>query len=129
MKGITFPKDYKKYMTISEVEAAKAMIAEQREEDETTVGWAEYAVREALKDTGDYLDRILEAKAEISGNSRVWNAYNLDSGKLDIWIEATARTERGFIIVGAYLSDIWQTGATPYKQHMWIRYFSEQKRN
>lgn len=129
MKGITFPKDYKKYMTISEVEAAKAMIAEQREEEETTAGWAEYAVREALKDTGDYLDRILEAKAEINRNCRVWNAYNLDSGKLDIWIEATARTERGFIIVGAYLSDIWQTGATPYKQHMWIRYFPEQKRN
>ena len=127
MKGITFPKDYKKYMTISEVEAAKAMIAEQREEEETTAGWAEYAVREALKDTGDYLDRILEAKAEISGNSRVWNAYNLDSGKLDIWIEATARTGNGFIIVGAYLTDIWQSGAVDYKGQMWIRYFQEEK--
>ena len=105
------------------------MIAEQREDEETTAGWAEYAVREALKDTGDYLDRVLEAKAEISGNCRVWNAYNSDSGKLDIWIDATARTEKGFIIIGAYLSDIWQTGATPYKQHMWIRYFPEQKRN
>lgn len=129
MKGITFPKDYKKYMTIAEVEAAKAIIAEQREEEETTAGWAEYAVREALKDTGDYLERVIEAKAEINGNCRVWNAYNPDSGKLDIWIDATARTEKGFIIIGAYLSDIWQSGATPYKQHMWIRYFPEQKRN
>lgn len=128
MKGITFPKDYKKYMTISEVEAAKAMIREQREDEETAVGWAEYAVREALKDTNDYLERVIEAKAEINRNCRVWNAYNPDSGKLDIWIEATARTDKGFIIIGAYLSDIWQSGATPYKQHMWIRYFSEENR-
>lgn len=125
MKGITFPKDYKKYMTISEVEAAKAMIAEQREDEETTAGWAEYAVREALKDTGDYLDRVIEAKAEINRNCRVWNAYNLDSEKLDIWIEATARTAYGFIVIGAYLTDIWGTGAVDYKHHMYIEYFTK----
>ena len=126
---VAFEKDYKKYLTIAEVEAAKAIIEEQKEDEETASGWAEYAVREALKGTRDYLVKVIEAKAEIAGNCRVWNAYNLDSGKLDIWIDATARTADGFIIIGAYLTDIWETGATPYKQHMWIRYFPEQKKD
>lgn len=76
MKGITFPKDYKKYMTISEVEAAKAMIAEQKEDEETAAGWAEYAVREALKDTGDYLVRVIEAK-ERSTETAVFGTHTI----------------------------------------------------
>lgn len=124
---VTLPKDYKKSMTIAQLEAAKAMIADEKDDAETASGWAEYAVREALKDTDDYLDRVIEASAKISGNCRVWNAYNLESEHLDIWIEATARTGNGFIIVGAYLTDIWQSGAVDYKGQMWVRYFPEEK--
>ena len=125
---VTMPENWKSIFTMDKVEIARRIIKQEREnDDETPKGWAEYAIREALKDSGDYLREILTAKAEIAGNCRVWNAYFEGSEQMDVWISAVARTADGFIEAHAYLSDIWQTGAVPYKEHMYIRYFREAK--
>lgn len=42
---------------------------------------------------------------------------------MDVWVEATAKTYFGFVEVGAYLSDIWNTGAVKYTEHMYIKYY------
>lgn len=115
---VTLQKDYRKIYTLDDLGRAKAIIAYEKENDEETPrGWAEYAIREA----GENAIEILKATAETARNCRAWNQYGDGSADMDVWIEATAETESGFVKIGAYLSDIWQSGATPYKQHMFIK--------
>lgn len=119
--------DYRKDFTLEDLDRSKQIIAFERDEDDETVkGWAIYAVREALKETTDTVSRVIEASAETAKNRRAWNEYFEGSEDMDVWISATARTECGFIEIGAYLSDIWQTGAKRYKHHMFIQYFAQE---
>lgn len=125
---VTMPENWKSAFTMERVEIARRVIKHEREnDDETPNGWAEYAVREALKDSGDFLREIITAKAEIAENCRIYDAYFEGSAYMDVWISAVARTANGFIEVHAYLSDIWQSGAVPFKEHMYIQYFKETK--
>ena len=118
---------YKDFYTVRDLERARAIIKEEKEDTETAKGWAEYAVREALGNTSDYLIEVLKADARTAKNRRAFDAYFEKSEDMDVWIRATAETRYGFIKVGAYLSDIWQTGAVKYKEHMHIEYFTEVK--
>ena len=124
---VTMPENWKQIFTMEKVEIARQIIKQEKEDTETPAGWAEYAIREALKDSGDYLSEILTAKAEIAGNCRINDAYFVGSGQMDVWVSAIAKTAKGFIEAHAYLSDIWQTGAMPYKEHMFIRYYAPAK--
>ena len=121
---VTFQKDYKNWLTVAEVEAARQIIREMKEDTSTAAEEAAAAIREALKDTRDYLDRVLEAEATICKNSRVWNQYGENTGMLDIWISGIAKTSWGFIEIGACLSDIWSAPAE-YKQHMYIKHLMD----
>lgn len=124
---VKLEKRYKEFYTINDLERAKEIIKQEKEDDdETAKGWAEYAINEALKGTWDYCMEILKAEAHTAKNCRVWNAYNDHSGDMDVVIEATAETQRGFIKVVAYLSDIWQTGANDYRNDMYVRYYKEE---
>lgn len=128
---VRLPKDYKRLFTLEQLEQAKLVIsAEKDDDDETAKGWAEYAIREALKDESDYLVEVLKADATVAGNCRIWNQYGFPaddraSGYMDVWIEATAETTEGFIKIGAYLSDIWQSGAVDYRNHMYIKRYGK----
>lgn len=122
---VTLEKNYKEYYTLADLEAAKLVITSEKEDEETPKGWAEYAVREALKGKCDYLNHVIEASAETARNSRIWEQYGEGTKNFDVWISATAETDNGFIKIGAYLSDIWQTGATDYRNNMFIQYFKE----
>ena len=117
---INFGKDYKRIFTLEDLDACKIVKAFAKEDETNIKEWAEYAVNEAVKGS-DYCVKVLEASAEYARNRRAFHAYGDGSGKMDVWISATAKTSRGFIEVGAYLSDIWQTGATAYKEHMYIQ--------
>ena len=112
--------NYKKWYTIEDLERAKMVIACEKDDEETAKGWLEYAVREAMKHSSGYLERGLEAEAHTARNCRAWDAYDNGSGNMDVWIKGVAKTSCGYIEVGAYLSDIWQTGAVEYKHHMYI---------
>lgn len=114
---------YKEVYTLSDLERAKRVIAIEKDDEETPKGWAEYAVREALRGTDDYLVRVLEASAKTALNIRVWDAYGEGTQNMDVWVRAVAKTGHGFIEVGAYLSDIWQTGSVPYDGHEYIKYY------
>ena len=119
---------YKDYYSIADVERAKAVIKYEKDNDtETAKGWAEMAVIEALKtiDGRDWHMETLKAEAHTSRNRNAWNVYGEDTQQMDVWIDATARTGKGFIMVGAYLSDIWQIGAEEITDRMYIRYFTE----
>lgn len=119
---VTLEKEYRQRYTLEDLDRAKAVIAYEKENDEETVkGWAEYAINEATKDTDDSVIEILKATATTARNSRIWEVYGEGTGNFDVWIEATAETYDGFIKVGAYLSDIWKSGAEDYRKHMYIR--------
>lgn len=123
---VKLEKNYRDHYTLSDLQRAKAVIKFMKEEDSSTVKeYAEYAVREALRDTGVYDREIITAEARTAGNRRVWDAYGDGTGSMDVWITALARTSEGFIECGAYLTDIWNTGTARYKEAMHIRRFKE----
>lgn len=124
---VTFKKDYKAVFTVDDVERAKKVIKSEKEEDtETAATWAETAAREAVKGTNDFLEDVITANAVVAKNCRAWNAYFDGSYDMDVWIEALLKTANGYIEIGAYLSDIWQTGAVDYSNHMYIQRYKRQ---
>ncbi len=127
---VVLPKEYKRLFTVEEYEIGKDIIKYERENDiNTEKDWAEYAVREALKDSKSWLEDILLAKAEVYNNRRIeWDRYFEGSHDLDVYISATARISDGYLEIGAYLSDIWKTGVEEYKDNMFIaKYVKEEK--
>lgn len=121
---VRLEKDYRSIYTLEELDMAKAVIANEKEYDaESPKEWAEYAAKEALKGEDEYLIEVLSAEATTAKNRRIeWNRFCEGSGKMDVYIRFIAETTKGFIRGGAYLSDIWDTGGTEYKQHMYIRW-------
>lgn len=116
---VTLEKEYRKYYTLEDMDAAKIVMKYEKDDDEKPAGWLEYAVNEYLKDTAEYCGEIIKAEARTARNCRAWNAYGDGTNNMDVWISGIARTSAGFLEIGAYLSDIWQTGATPYKEHIY----------
>lgn len=115
--------NYRKIYTLEEYDMAKAVIAAEKDDEMSPKDWAEYAVREALRNEDGYLEEVLNAEARTAKNSRIdWDRYGDGTGMMDVWISFIAETTEGFIKGGAYLSDIWETGNTEYKQHMYIRW-------
>lgn len=124
----------KQWLTLAEAPFARQMV-EDFKGDETSAAELLKSAATAYQWHSDknkigYVERVLEAKAEICANERVdrniWNA-----GRLDIWIEGTVEFSRGFLKIGACLSDIYQLGsdaaAENLLQHAYIRAFAECK--
>lgn len=127
---VKFEKESKKYITLEEAPIARKIIADMKEDENTAADWAEYAISAAYNYRA-YSTEILKASAKIAKNGRAWNVLNDHSETLDVWIEATAYVSGDeFIIIGAYLSDIWQItvdNAQESVSHMYVRRFKEIK--
>ena len=130
---IKVTKETKRIVTLDEMEQAAKIIKFEREEDEwEAANYAELAVNAALHAYHGRCEKVMEASAEIAKNCRIRDYYHDDSRTLDVWINATARTSEGFIIIGAYLSDINDiTGSNQEEiaRHMYVRRFKEVKGN
>ena len=113
---------YKGIYTLDDLDRAKAVIKAEKEDEMSAKDWAEYAAREALKGEDTSLVEVIRAEATTAKNCNAWNRYGDDSADMDVYIRFLAETTEGFIKGGAYLSDIWETGATEYKRHMYIRW-------
>lgn len=123
--------EYKKYITLAEAPKVRAMIADLKEDESTPADYIRYAIS-AVYDGKSFNVEVLKAEAEIAKNCRCWNAYAEDSENLDVWIDATAYVNRDeFLIIGAYLTDIWQITSDNMKEiasHFYVRRFKEEKR-
>ena len=85
-------------------------IIDTMKEDDAMKAYATMAIKLALG--GAYEIDIYRTEAHISRNDRIENAYSADSKNYDVWITVHAMTNKGFVIVGAFLTDIWNiTGA------------------
>lgn len=124
-------KDARAYVTVAEMPTVRQMINDFKADTSTAAEYAEMAVRAI---THGNVTKILDASAEISGNIRVWNHYTENSEHLDVWIKFTAMIGinglDGFVMGGAYLSDIWElTGLDDSEivSRMYVRQFKEVK--
>ncbi len=123
---VAVTKEAKRILTVAEMPAVRRIIEELKEEED--VKW--YANLAAIVAAGSYDADVLRANAEIAKNCRVWNAYHEESADLDVWVKFTAYTDEGFVVGGAYLTDIWQITSDnneEIKRHMYIRLFREVK--
>lgn len=130
---VRLDKEDKKYITLDEAPLVREIITDMKEDENTAADWAKYAIA-APYNHREYSVKILKASAKIAKNNRVWNVLNEHSGDLDVWVEATAYVScvdgYEFIIIGAYLSDIWQItydNALEIASHMYVRKFKEMK--
>lgn len=121
---ITITADAKKYLTLTQLPIAKQVIKDMKEDE---FDYAEQAARIA---SDGYVVKVYETKATIAGNYRVWNQFGDGSGTMDVWVDFTALTSEGFIMGGAYLSDLWSADGENLeyiREHMYIRKFTETK--
>lgn len=128
---VTLPKDYRKTFTLEDMDIARRIIRDMKEDDTTPTWYAEVAlghwIFKRLKNR-DGVYEVLRATAEISKNRRSWEAYGEDTRQMDIWIEAVAKTFDGYLELGAYLTDI--NGIAPntdFTDHMYARYYTVNK--
>jgi len=126
---VNLSKSYKEFFTISDLEKAREVIKCMKEDVFSVKEYAEMAVQHVLlkEDRYETLVRIIEANAEVRSNGRIFDAYGYGSGRMDVWLDITARTDRGYLEVGAYLTDIWSIGSeTDLREHMWIQHYYKQ---
>ena len=129
---VQFTKDAQKIVTVSEMPVVRKIISDFKNGDDNLNEYAEMAA--ALIAGCGCSVHVLESKAEIAKNCRVWNAYSDESCQLDIWITFTAVVngmETIVVMCGVYLTDIWNIGDPEgneaIKQHMYVRKFIEEK--
>lgn len=117
---------YRELYTVAELDLARRIIKQEASDDECTArDWAEYAAREALRNGNVYVREVVVASAHTARNCRAWDSYFEGSGHMDVWVEGLAETSEGYVKFGAYLTDIWQTGAVPYRDHMYVVRYKE----
>ena len=125
---VKLTQESKKYITVAEMPTVREIISDMKEDSSAIEEYAKMAIR-AVYDGKAYNIETLKASASIAKNCRAWNAYSDHSENLDIWIEATSYVNCDeFIIIGAYLSDIWQVSGDNQKEiasNMYIRRFKE----
>ena len=123
---VTLPKDYRKLFTLEEMDIARKIIRDMKDDDFTPATYAEIAIDHWFAHhTADGRDTVLTAKAEISKNRMAWNAYSDDSRQMDIWVSAVTKTYDGYLEIGAYLTDIWQIGGEEdFTDRMFAQYFT-----
>lgn len=129
---VTLPKDYRKRFTLEQVDIARRIIRDMKEDESTPAEYIRYAVRDYFKHFSeteyDIIEEVLKAEAKVEGNCRAWDAYGVGTEHMDIWVDATVRTSNGFLIIGAYMTDIWSISPKDSRaDHYYTRYFKEVK--
>lgn len=125
---------YKKFYTIEDVEKARKVIAFCKEDEMKIEEWAVYALTELLKYKSHgpiECNNIIRASAHTIRNIRAWNKYDSDSRDMDVWVKFLAEIEylegdkiiKAIVDVGAYLTDIWDSGATSYLDRIFVDWY------
>lgn len=115
---ITITKEAKdNWMTVSMLPVAKQIIKDMKDEDAA----ADLSILSGMFHGAT----PKEYTAEMALNSRVWEQYGENSGRMDIWITTTIDSwqDKAIYKVGCYLSDIWQSdgdNTEELKSHMYI---------
>ena len=112
---VTLPKDYRSRFTLEDMEIARKIIREIKDDESKPAEYAEIVVNYIMSnyyDAGYYgcCDRILEVAVEISRNGYRWEPYGEGYKDLDMWMTGVAKLTSGYLEFGMYMSDIWTIG-------------------
>lgn len=134
---VAITKESRKWMTVEELDYAKKIVRDMKDDDGTAGWYADLAADAILnsgkyRDKGDSVKRIIEADAEICRDNAIpYEQFGEGCGRLGVWLNFTAETYDGFLKVGCLLSDIWMLGDADARDtmvgHSYIRYFTEQE--
>lgn len=126
---VKITKEAKQWLTVAQMPIVKEMIKDFKEDETTATEAAQYAAGIIFGNSAN--TKIFEASAEIAGNASIYNYYSENSEHLDIWINFSIFNEnKGFVTGGAYLSDLWQSGAIPadeLKSRMFLQIYKPTK--
>ena len=123
---VQFTNETKKFVTVAEMPAVRKVISTMKEDGMTAKDYAEMAAQVA---SACNAVKVLEASAEIAGNCRVWNAIAEGTERFDVWVKFTAFTGDGFVMGGAYITDLWTLAADNREDilsHMYIQRFKKE---
>ena len=127
---VIIKKECREYFTVAEMDAAKQIVKECREDSCKPSEYAEMAIRCAFKNNA-YSVKVFETSAKVARNSRVFDRFFDGSKKLDVWIDATAKINLdSFVEIGFYLSDVWEiTGRieedADFRNHCYIQEYKK----
>ena len=129
---VNITKDSREWMTVNELDYAKQIVKDMKDDGFTATDWAKDAAEAILYEKSDYVKRIIDADAEICRDNRIaFEQFGAGCGRLGVWLNFTAETWDGFLKVGCLLSDVWMLGTDEARRalvnHSWIRYYTEQK--
>lgn len=127
---VALEQDYRRIYTLEELDAAKVVIACQKDDCTPLKDLAITAVNHIsarkYRDLGGCKE-LLKVEAYTAKNSNVWEQYGEGSMYFDVWVEFVAETYTGFIKGGAYLSDIWGIGSdTDFTGRMYFKLYAPQ---
>ena len=120
---IRISKESKKWMTLAQAPVARQMVLDGKDPEMygnitneecvelAAIAWLEYHREHNAKKKCGVPIHVLEASAKICNNQRLVDYWSKESGMLDVWVEGTVKCSRGFLEIGAYLSDILQLGS------------------
>ena len=110
---VAFQKDYKKYYTVEEYEAAKVVIEAEKDDSFTAKDWAEMALNTLCHEFSWTSNKILEATARttINHNIRQFDLYGEGSCWMDVTIEGTAKV---YVYEKKTQSELWAYGDSEY---------------
>lgn len=111
---VTLPKDYRSLFTLEEMDIARKLIREMKDDGLPAYEYADIAVSYILNNflpsTGGYFDELLKSSFEITRNGYGWERYGVGYRNMDIWFEGVAKTSRGYLEFGIYMTDVWSIG-------------------
>ena len=127
IKKIQWPENYKDYFTLSDMEACKKIeksLKDGNDNGKLNFDWEVACTVIAGSDSKVTDAHVLQAEAEFSKNSRIYDRLCDGSGNCDVWIKVKAyQSYYGFYDIGAYLTDLWDYSsetADYIKSHMYI---------
>lgn len=124
---VKLPKELGKKLTAEEKEAARLVMWRCDINEARPCDYGKWAAV-AAADTKDV--KMIQAKAEIRKNERVWDRLGEGSMDLDVWVYFTAEADGEIVMGGAYLTDIFlydHNNHAEMRKHMEIRRFVEVK--
>lgn len=112
IKKVTFPKDYKRYFTLEDMEICKGIVNDMIENNDDKKLNFEWELQLGIQIATHFklsLGDIIKAEAEFAHNSKIYDYYFDGSRNMDILFHIYAYSAYyGFYDAMIYLSDILQ---------------------
>lgn len=113
---VTMPTMYEDIYTVSEAKNARAVIKAAKDDGMTAKEYADRAIRHCRELRHVFAWEVLKVEATAEKHLALeWDRYGEGSGLFDVLLTITAQTTNGFVVLYAWVTDIWETSEeNPY---------------